>query len=265
MAAAPAQVGQVRERQADAVLRRSHPAGTAVFRSARESAQGLHRHQFRLQPHGRPPQALRAGPYARAGRRSCAPHRRPKRLFLRLRAQSDGGRRGARSSRHRGQRRSRLGDPRGLRSSATGGCIWKPTSFRTGETDERRHRQRRRGRHFRQQFRRDLLRRGHSQQCGAWHGQAASARARRLAAQVSRLVDRHGAGRLPAVGGLLTHRRRGRSGRLGEVRLCEDARLSLGDICSRPGSRGARFRSAATKASPRGRKCRASTARFCAG
>ena len=48
-----AQVGQIRGRQADAVLRRPHQGGTAVFRAARQSAEGLHRHQLRLQPHAR--------------------------------------------------------------------------------------------------------------------------------------------------------------------------------------------------------------------
>ena len=57
---------------------------------------------------------------ARAGGRSRAAHRRPERLFLRLRPQGDGGRRGARLARHRGRSRARLGDASGLRSSAHG-------------------------------------------------------------------------------------------------------------------------------------------------
>ena len=49
-----------------------------------------------------------------------------------------------------------------------------------------------------------------------------------LASRLYRLVERHGAGRLPAVAGLSAHRLFGRSARLGQVRLCQDAGLSLG-------------------------------------
>ena len=49
-----------------------------------------------------------------------------------------------------------------------------------------------------------------------------------LASRLHRLVERHGTGRLPAVAGLSAHRLFGRSARLGQVRLCQDAGLSLG-------------------------------------
>ena len=76
VAAPLAQVGQVRGRQAHAVLRRPHQRRAALFRAARQSAEGLHRHQLRLQPHPRPAQAIRTGRDARAGGRPRAAHRR---------------------------------------------------------------------------------------------------------------------------------------------------------------------------------------------
>ena len=138
-----AQVRQVRWRQTDAVLRRPHQGGASLFRAAREPAQGLHRHQLRLQPHGRPAQAPRAGLDARPRGRSRAAHRRPQRLFLCLRVEGDGGGRCVRPARHRDRRRVSIGRRSGRRSSGTDGCTWKPTddgerSFRTGETHERR-------------------------------------------------------------------------------------------------------------------------------
>ena len=54
--------------------------GTAVLRPAAEPAQGLHRHQPRVQPRAGPAQALRAGRDARTRRRpgaSCSPTRTP--------------------------------------------------------------------------------------------------------------------------------------------------------------------------------------------
>ena len=58
--------------------------------------------------------------------RSRAAARRPQRLFLCLRAEGDGGGRGAalRDVAQRG--RPRLGRGRRRRSSATAGCIWRP-------------------------------------------------------------------------------------------------------------------------------------------
>ena len=55
-----------------------------------------------------------------------------------------------------------------------------------------------------------------------------AARAGELASGLYRLVDGHGAARLPAVAGLSAHRRIGRSERLGQIRLREDARIPLG-------------------------------------
>jgi benzoyl-CoA 2,3-dioxygenase component A len=46
--------------------------GAAVLRPAAEPAQGLHRHQLRLQPHARQPKQVRAGRHARARRRPGA-------------------------------------------------------------------------------------------------------------------------------------------------------------------------------------------------
>ena len=57
----------------------------------------------------------------------------------------------------------------------------------------------------------------------------------RLASRLYRLVERHGARRLPAVAGLFAHRLLGRSARLGQVRLRQDARLSLGHLAGAAG------------------------------
>ena len=73
VAAAPAQVRQVRGRQADAVLRRADQGGAALFRPARKPAEGLHRHQLRLQPHAGTAQALRSGSDARRARPTSRP------------------------------------------------------------------------------------------------------------------------------------------------------------------------------------------------
>ena len=78
----------------------------------------------------------------------------------------------------------------------------------------------------------------HPQQCRSLLGQAAPARAGDVAAQLSRLVERHGARGLPAVRGLPAHGGRRRPERLGQVRTREDASLSLGHP-ARAESRGA--------------------------
>ncbi len=67
-----------------------------------------------------------------------------------------------------------------------------------------------------------------SQQRESQRGSAGAQGAGRLASRLYRLVERHGAGRLPAVAGLPAHCLFGRSARLGQVRLREDAGLSLG-------------------------------------
>ena len=95
--------------------------------------------------------------------------------------------------------------------------------------------------------------------------QAAAARAGDLAAEISRLVERHGSRGLSAVGGLSAHRRRRRPERLGQVRLRARCRNTAGACCSRRKSRAAPFPSAATRASPPGRRFRANIARSCAG
>jgi benzoyl-CoA 2,3-dioxygenase component A len=64
-----APVGQVRGRQADAVLRRAHPGGAALLRPAAEPAQGLHRHQLRLLAHAGQPKRYVQDADARARRR----------------------------------------------------------------------------------------------------------------------------------------------------------------------------------------------------
>ena len=79
------QFRQVRGRQADAVLRRAHEGRTAVLRPAAKPAQGLHRHQLRLQPHAGPAEDIRAGRDARARRRPGRAAGRPQRLLLCLR------------------------------------------------------------------------------------------------------------------------------------------------------------------------------------
>ena len=86
------------------------------------------------------------------------------------------------------------------------------------------------------------------------------ARAGGLAAEVPRLVAGHGARGLPGQGRLPAHRdQRGRQG-LGPVRLREDARVPLGHLPRRARARARRSTSATTRASPPGRRCRASTA-----
>src|SRR5208337_3474949 len=109
MAAAVAQVRQVRGRQADALFRRPHEGGASLFRSARQSADGLHRHQLRLQPHAGRAQALRAGSDAGARGRPRPAYCRSQRLLLCLRAEGDGGGRGARHAGRRQGGRPRLG------------------------------------------------------------------------------------------------------------------------------------------------------------
>ena len=52
--------------------------------------------------------------------------------------------------------------------------------------------------------------------------------ARRLAPRLYRLVEDHGARGLPGIAGLPAHRRLGRPERLGQVRLCAHAGISLG-------------------------------------
>ena len=67
-----------------------------------------------------------------------------------------------------------------------------------------------------------------SQQRESQRGSAGAQSAGRLASRLHRLVERHGAGWLPAIAGISAHRLLGRSARLGQVRLCENAGLSLG-------------------------------------
>jgi len=78
----------------------------------------------------------------------------------------------------------------------------------------------------------------------------------RLAPRLYRLVERHGAGRIPAVAGLSAHRLFGRSAWLGQVRLCEDAGLSLGHPAGAAGRKPRHPVSARITASRHGRKCR---------
>ena len=86
-------------------------------------------------------------------------------------------------------------------------------------------------------------------------GPAGAARARELASRLHRLVEDHGAGRLPGGARLSAHRGLGRSQGLGQVRLREDAGIPLGHPACAAGGRTARFRSAATSASRPGRTC----------
>ena len=75
-------------------------------------------------------QASRSATYrTRCGTRRpiSLPDRRPGRLFLRLRLESDGGRRGQGAARHRDQGPGSNWGRMGRRSNATAGCIWKPT------------------------------------------------------------------------------------------------------------------------------------------
>ena len=57
---------------------------------------------------------------------------------------------------------------------------------------------------------------------------AAQARSRAMAAQLHRVVARYGTGRLPGFRCLSAHRCRRRSRRLGQIRSCQNAGLSLG-------------------------------------
>ncbi|VWX59323.1 hypothetical protein VARIO8X_160069 [Burkholderiales bacterium 8X] len=109
MAAAPAQERQVRRRQADALLRRAHAAGAAVLRSAADLAQGFHRHQLRVLAHARRAEALCAGRDARTRGRPDRDAEGQSRALLCVRPEEHGRRRGARASRCRCRRRSRLG------------------------------------------------------------------------------------------------------------------------------------------------------------
>ena len=68
----------------------------------------------------------------------------------------------------------------------------------------------------------------------------------------------------PAVAGVSAHRLFGRSARLGQVRLRQDAGISLGHSCWRRRKRTASFPSARIMASRPGRKSRANTAPCCA-
>ena len=108
------------------------------------------------------------------------------------------------------------------------------------------------------------LRRPDPEQCRPQRGCARAQGAGDLASRLYRLVEGHGAGRVPGEPGLSAHRdQRGPEG-LGEVRLRAGCRNTNGASCSRPRWRAAPSRSARTRASRRGRRCRASTAPCCA-
>ena len=92
----------------------------------------------------------------------------------------------------------------------------------------------------------------------------AAARARALAAALPRLVEGHGAERLPVGRRLPAHRDLGRRAGLGALRHGEDARLPLGHLPRRSAAPSARSASATRWASRCGSRCRASTARRCA-
>jgi benzoyl-CoA 2,3-dioxygenase component A len=85
--------------EADAVLWRPHAARTAVLRPAARLAQGLHRHQLRLQPHARRGQEVRAARAARTRRRCGAALAGRQHLHLRLRPEKHGRGRGAGAAR----------------------------------------------------------------------------------------------------------------------------------------------------------------------
>jgi benzoyl-CoA 2,3-dioxygenase component A len=78
-----------------AVLRRAHAGGAALLRTAAEPAQGLHRHQLRVQPHTRRAQAVCAGPHARACRRPAPLLADPNACFYVCGLKAHGRRRGA--------------------------------------------------------------------------------------------------------------------------------------------------------------------------
>ena len=63
---------------------------------------------------------------------------------------------------------------------------------------------------------------------------------------------------------LSAHRDRGGSEGLGQVRLCEDARIQMGRSTGAGPCQTARFRSANIRGSRRGRRCRANIAPCCA-
>ena len=80
--------------------------------------------------------------------------------------------------------------------------------------------------------------------------QHAAARARAVAAELPRLVARHGPERLPGVRRLPAHRGQRRRRGLGALRLREDARLPLGHLPRRRATRTARSASATHMGEP---------------
>jgi len=74
-----------------------------------------------------------------------------------------------------------------------------------------------------------------------------------------------GPGRLPAIAGLSAHGLFGRSARLGQVRLCENAGLSLGHPAGAAGRKPRHSVRRELRQAGLAGKCRASIARRCAG
>ena len=74
-----------------------------------------------------------------------------------------------------------------------------------------------------------------SEQCESVGRSSGAEGAGRLASRLHGLVERHGAGRFSAVAGLSAHGLFGRSARLGQVRLRQDARVPLGHFAGTAG------------------------------
>jgi benzoyl-CoA 2,3-dioxygenase component A len=109
----------------------THPGRAALLRPAAKPAQGFHRHQLRLLAHPGAAQTLRAGPDARASRRSGLAAGRLQHLLLRLRTQEHGRRRGAGAARRGPAGGLVLGNHRrraqSRRPSAPGDVLKMPT------------------------------------------------------------------------------------------------------------------------------------------
>jgi hypothetical protein len=109
---------------------------------------------------------------------------------------------------------------------------------RAGDPDEHpRHPDRSARSRAQRRLRRSQLRRSHSEQRGPRVRPPVAARAGSLAPQLPGLVEGHGPRRLPERRRVPAHRGRRGPGRLGQVRLREDARLPLGHPAGAEGRR----------------------------
>ena len=113
--------------------------------------------------------------------------------------------------------------------------------------------------------RRGRLRRADPEQCRAQRRSAAAPGAGKLAPGLARLVEGARPRGVSVEPRLSAHRDQRRARGLGQVRLCQDAGLPLGHPAGAAGRGPHDPASARTRASRPGRRCRANTARCCAG